>query len=209
MIFGLGGILVDSLPAATRTFNQVVAPHLGTELSPGEVRGITGPVNAALLSKFVPAEKVDDAVAQLREALVDAARTVKAYPGVHAWLDSLAGANLQMGLLTAYDRAWVETIIHAAELGGYFRSIVTADDVERLIPDPVGLLKVANQLGVPPTESIYVTDTELEIQMAKKVGFLTAAVSWGYSDRERLLLMKPDVLFDDLSALQSDTSSMA
>ena len=53
-------------------------------------------------------------------------------------------------------------------------------------PDPAPLLALAEELGVTPSEVLYIGDSEVDIVTGKAAHMDTVAVSWGFRSRNEL-----------------------
>ena len=51
-------------------------------------------------------------------------------------------------------------------------------------PDPEGLLKCLNELGVKPEEAIYIGDSLFDYQASKAAGMAFGLATWGNLSRE-------------------------
>ena len=54
-------------------------------------------------------------------------------------------------------------------------------------PDPAGVFKILETLGVAPEECIFVGDSEVDYHTAKNAGIDFIGVTWGYAGRDRLI----------------------
>ena len=57
--------------------------------------------------------------------------------------------------------------------------------------------------GFNPKETIFIGDTTHEIKAGKKAGTLTAAVTWGFHNEDKLKSSKPDFIIRSLEELES------
>ena len=53
-------------------------------------------------------------------------------------------------------------------------------------PDPSGAFMTANELGVDPSECVFVGDTDVDIKTAKNSGMKSIGVLWGFRDEKEL-----------------------
>jgi HAD superfamily hydrolase (TIGR01509 family) len=97
-------------------------------------------------------------------------------PGVEAYLRASKHMGLKTGLASNSSRRWV--IGHLTRIGlvDYFEYICTADDVERLKPDPESYQSVLHGLGVEADEAIALEDSPIGISAAKAAGLYSVAV---------------------------------
>jgi len=69
---------------------------------------------------------------------------------------------------------------------------VWGDDVERVKPDPDGVLRAMRWLGVEAHTTLVIGDSPADILMGRAAGAQTAAALWGGAGPERLLAQAPD-----------------
>jgi len=86
-------------------------------------------------------------------------------------------------------------------LTGYFKFIVTSQDVEEPKPSPQAFVKAANQLGVSIHDCAVVGDSTVDIQAGKSAGAKTIAVLTGLFSREELKKHKPDLITQNINSL--------
>ena len=53
-------------------------------------------------------------------------------------------------------------------------------------PSPDGVLYIAEKLGIPAEQFLYVGDTNTDMQTGKNAGAFTVGVLWGFRDRKEL-----------------------
>lgn len=96
-----------------------------------------------------------------------------------------------------------ETIIKES-LGAriqYFTLIVGQEQVTKLKPDPEGIRLILRELKATPSEALMIGDLAEDILAGKKAGIKTGAVSWGLGERDDLIKLNPDYLFEKPSDL--------
>ena len=69
-------------------------------------------------------------------------------------------------------------------------------------PAPDGPQMIMRALNIPPSHTLYVGDSETDVETAMNAGIDSAWVSWGYRNREELGNMNPPHTFDTVSALK-------
>ena len=79
-----------------------------------------------------------------------------------------------------------------------FSVVIGASESLPLKPDPAGALEVARQLGIPPTESLYLGDTAVAMKTAVAAGMFAVGVQWGFRPNElegngaQALIVRPE-----------------
>ncbi|WP_079513962.1 HAD family hydrolase [Rossellomorea marisflavi] len=79
--------------------------------------------------------------------------------GVTEYLEDAKKSGLKIGLASSSNRKWVDTFLGKLDLLHYFDSIQTADDVEKVKPDPALYQNVISRLGINPSEAIAFEDS--------------------------------------------------
>jgi len=92
-------------------------------------------------------------------------------------------------------------ILKGLGISHHFNIILGGDQVEEKKPAPEAVFRVADQLGVAPSEAIIIGDSPEDIQAGRAAGLITCGVTYGFHPQERLLAEKPDHLIDSLKQL--------
>lgn len=92
------------------------------------------------------------------------------YPqGLDECINTLS-KNYQLGIVTSRVRGSVFAFPQLKNIEQYFSNIVYFEDTENHKPDPEPLLYCANQMGLDPSEMVYVGDAPTDIQAARAAG---------------------------------------
>ena len=70
-------------------------------------------------------------------------------------------------------------------------------------PSAEPLLIICDELGIHPSETLMVGDTELDINCGKNAGALSCGVTYGYRTEENLKEFNPDFLINDINELKN------
>jgi phosphoglycolate phosphatase len=124
--------------------------------------------------------------------------------------ETLAMLELHFDLVVATARPMtaIDHIFKVNDIGGYFRSVRSHDDVAarglKEKPEPDMLLDLMRELGVGPGETYMVGDTVMDMRMANAAGVHSVAVEWGFHPVETLLAEKPrHLLKKDISTISA------
>lgn len=82
-----------------------------------------------------------------------------------------------------------------------FDVLVTYEDCIKPKPDPEGLLKVMEKLGVKKDETVYVGDHPFDIETGKNAGVKTIAVVSPLHTKEELQRHRPDYVIERLEEI--------
>jgi phosphoglycolate phosphatase-like HAD superfamily hydrolase len=123
-------------------------------------------------------------------------------PGVRALLDSLIlRDDVALGLLTGNIEPGARIKLREAGLDGYFTvGAFGSDDEIRNHLVPVARERARARWGddFPGERTIVVGDAEADVLCARAGGARAVAVASGWTERERLAALSPDVLLDSL-----------
>ena len=120
---------------------------------------------------------------QLRadEVMTDLTET---YPDAHPTITELREQGLGLGIVSQKLRRRIEAVLERDGMAVCFDAVVGGEDITAFKPDPEGLLKAAQRLGVRPAEAIYVGDTVIDAQAAANAGLPFVAVVSGVTPAE-------------------------
>ena len=76
-------------------------------------------------------------------------------------------------------------------------------DAVRKKPAPDTVLSVMEKLGVPPEKTVYIGDSDVDIETAKNAGTDCISVSWGFRTEEFLKEHGATVITDKPGKLES------
>ena len=119
--------------------------------------------------------------------------TTRLYPGVTEALDALQGPAL--AVLTNKPGDMSRAILDGLGVGGRFARVWGAGDVPARKPDPAGLLRLMDDVGVPASEAWMIGDSATDVVAARAAGVRVAGVSWGFHPRT-LREARPDRVLD-------------
>jgi phosphoglycolate phosphatase-like HAD superfamily hydrolase len=118
-------------------------------------------------------------------------------------LEFLKTKNIKTGLLTTKAQDQADLLSEYFNMNKYLDVIEGRKNGVNIKPSPVQFLKICEEVGADPKNSLMVGDTELDILCGKNAGAKTCAVSYGYRDVEEIKKLQPDYLIDNLSQLMN------
>ena len=198
VLFDIDGTLVDSVNAYFEVA-RIAAEALGLEATMEHVRESLA-TGGNFWKSVVPQDRGDaDAVAKALSA--HAAREWprvlrehgKVFEGLAQTLDALKGLGIRLGIVSGA-RPEVLELLRAGGILERFDAVVLGTDVARRKPDPEGIFKCLQQLGVAPDAAIYVGDTPVDIQASRAAGVRAVAVLTGAGGSALLSAHGPDRL---------------
>ncbi|MCL4232460.1 MAG: HAD-IA family hydrolase [Dehalococcoidia bacterium] len=102
------------------------------------------------------------------------------YPGAEAVLSRLTRAGLRLAAVTSRSVRTSARTLELNGLAGYFATVVSAEDVQRLKPHPEPLLAALERMGRPPEAAVMVGDTAADMEAGRAAGLFTVAATYGF-----------------------------
>lgn len=117
----------------------------------------------------------------------------------------------------------VVKLIHKCKEKGYFLAVVSSDFPETLFPEVRGyglenifkgiitdaddklepVQRIINENNLDPANTFFVGDSNHEIDVAKKTGIKSIAVTWGFSSENTLRARNPDYIVRNAQELEN------
>jgi phosphoglycolate phosphatase len=207
VLFDVDGTLVDSIEAYHRAAELAAAPY-GISIPLEAVRralNTNQPFWELALSTDLPDRAAiiqhlkEEAARHWQDALRAYGRT---FPDLRETLETLRRRGARLGIVTGARSSSLMPLDETG-LAGFFDAIVTGQDVRKRKPDPEGLYRCAEMLGIAPCEAVYVGDTPLDIQASRAAGMGSVAVLSGAGDSAMLSAAGPDWIIYSLGELSA------
>lgn len=210
LVFDLDGTLIDSVPDVAVALNKVLAGAGRSQLSLDQVRGFVGHGAWTMLDgvftltgeTLSTADALDHAVADyLGHYRAEPAGLTEIYPGVVDVLEMLgSGGDIKMGICSNKPYEMVVVVLEALGLDKYFCGCTGGDNVAHQKPDGRHLSETLAKMDAAGMRSIYVGDSQTDVDAGLDAGLPVVAVTYGYH-RFDPNAAKPDVFIDAFSAL--------
>lgn len=201
IVFDLDGTLLDTLDDLTASVNAALTAFSLPIRTREEVRAFVGNGIVKLMQRAIGQERAD--FAEILSAFkthyaAHCADQTKPYFGVMELLSILQMQGKQLAVLSNKADFAVKQLCRE-----YFGDLIVEAIGEneengiRKKPAPDSLFAVMERLGVTPEETLYVGDSEVDIQTAIRAGVRCLSVTWGFKDRAFLIESGATVLVDE------------
>ncbi len=122
------------------------------------------------------------------------------FDGVIDTLESLRSRGYTLAVATGKSRRGLEKALDSTGLRLYFDVTRCADET-RSKPHPMMLEQVIGSAGVSVERSLFVGDTEFDLEMARRIEMASIGVSYGVHDVPQLERHQPLRIIDHISEL--------
>ncbi|MEK6904648.1 MAG: HAD family phosphatase [Nanoarchaeota archaeon] len=178
ILFDLDGVLADTEPIRCASTREVLSMHgidlgekefydhwtrkgrnladflveKGINLDAGEIREERiGVYHRMLRERLKPIDNADSVVRRLSE-------------------------KYQLGLVTGSYRSDAKEVLEILGIAGYFKVMITSEDVQREKPNPDGFLLASARLGIPPVRIVTIEDAEKGVVASYMAGMKCIAI---------------------------------
>lgn len=205
IIFDLDGTLADTRADLTRAVNHALGRLQLPELSMETVCRYVGHGVQALLTAVLGPERrhhLPEGVKLFQEYyaahLLDETRL---YPGVRETLEHFR--KKRRAIVTNKPLGFTLTILKGLEIGDHFDLVLGGDSTTERKPHPEPARKVLATFRADPRRAVVVGDSPADVEMAKRAGVYSVAVTYGLRPREELVPAGPDLLLDTFPDLKT------
>ena len=188
-IFDMDGTLLDSMPAWNHLGSDLLRRH-GIEPAADldqRLKVLSARQGAALCrEEYHLTETVDEIMDEI-EAQVDDFyhHEVRAKPGVEKFLSLLKMEGVWMYVATATDRHLAQAALRHAGIDGYFRGMITCQDVGAGKDSPEIYERAMRRLQSNKRDTVIFEDALHAIETAKAAGFRVCGVYDPYAEAEQ------------------------
>jgi len=192
VLFDLDGTLLDTLADIADAANGVLRSRGFPEHPTEAFRAFIGEGVAVLFLRALPPDRASD---ELVARCVEEFRAAYAknwndqtrpYEGIPALLDALTRRGLALAMLSnkpdEFTQLYADTYLARWPFPAVFGS---REGVPRK-PDPAGALEVVRALSIPAELFLYVGDSAVDMETARRAGMHPIGAAWGFRTAEEL-----------------------
>jgi len=192
VLFDLDGTLLDTLEDLADAMNEALAqmnlpPHPVAAYRHFVGDGVVNLARRALGPERSDSPTVQDCVARMRDAYSRCwDRKTCPYDGVPELLDELSRRGLPLAVLSNKPDDFTRLCVERLLPRWRFAAVQGVTDHVPPKPDPAGVARVVERLGVPPETFLYLGDTATDMRTAGAAGMFAVGALWGFRDAEEL-----------------------
>ena len=191
IVFDLDGTLLDTLSDLHAAVNFALEKYSFPKRTKDEVRSFIGNGIALLIQRAIGKETplFDKVLQAFKEYYAEhCADETRPYVGIMPLLESLQKQGIKTAVVSNKADFAVKKLADEY-FGGLLLDAVGEDEANgiRKKPAPDSLLSVMEKLGADKGKTVYVGDSEVDIQTAQNAGVDCISVTWGFKDKAFLL----------------------
>lgn len=191
MIFDLDGTILDTLQDLAVSTNYALVYHGFPERSVDEVRRFVGNGIGKLIERAVPEHTSENEIKAVLETFKihygeHCADRTRPYDGIMKLLSDLKNRGIQTAVVSNKADFAVQELC-GQYFPGCFDFVVGEREGIRRKPCPDSVNEVLKTLQKTAEESVYVGDSDVDVDTASNAGMDMIGVSWGFRGREFLM----------------------
>lgn len=189
-IFDLDGTVLDTLGDLTDAVNHTLELYGLPLRTPKEIRSYLGNGARRLIELSAPTGTLENVIESLFaefRSYYNANSAIKTapYPGICEMLARLRAAGCRTAVLSNKPDAPVVTLCRQYFDGLFDIAAGEKDGVARK-PAPDGIYPIMEALGASAADTVYIGDSEVDIDTARNAGLDCISVDWGFRDHDEL-----------------------
>ena len=206
-IFDLDGTLLDTLDDLTDSMNYLLRKHDFPERTKDEIRSFVGNGVRKLVERAIPekykndSEFIDEFYDEF-SLYYNSHSDIKTcpYSGTLNMLDELIRNGYEIAIVSNKIDSAVKSL-SAKFFGERISSAIGEKPSIKYKPEPDMVYMAMEEMGGEKSNSIYIGDSEVDIETAKNCGLPCISVLWGFKDREFLEKSGASILVDSMENL--------
>ncbi len=192
-VFDLDGTLLDTLGDLADSANQVLREWGLPEHPEAAYKKFVGDGVRALMFRCLPEKQREDN--QLLEKAVEQVRHIYScrwhcrtapYDGVNEMLAKLREKQIPMAVLSNKPDDFTQIVTDYFFPDQPFAVVQGQNEEIPPKPDPTGARAICRELSSLPEKTIYLGDTNTDMQTAINAGFFPIGACWGFRDAQEL-----------------------
>lgn len=199
IIFDLDGTLLDTLDDIAESVNSVLISHSFPSHSNESYKLFLGNGLYNLISRSVPENTAKSVIKDCSEAFKEIysnkwKKNCCPYKGISTMLANLSDQGIKLAVLSNKPHTFTCLFVDQFFSKDMFRVVFGQRDGVEKKPHPAGALDIARILQSRPENTLFVGDSDVDIQTGRAAGMGTAGVSWGYRSVEELIENRAEII---------------
>ena len=201
VIFDLDGTLLDTLTDLAEGTNYALRVNGFPERTLDEIRRFVGNGAHKLIERAVPDGQIEAALEKVRQDFnvyykIHCKDHTGPYPGIMEMLQELVQQGYSLGVVSNKPDFAVQELI-PEYFPGIFASVSGERQGVAKKPAPDLIWEAMKNLHADSSESVYVGDSEVDLEAAANAGIPCISVAWGFKGRKFLEEHQAEVIIEE------------
>ena len=200
-IFDLDGTILDTLCDLRNSVNFALSKNNLPERTTEEIRQFVGNGIRLLIERAVPENTSDNVTDMCFDDFKvhykdNSANLTKPYGGVVEMLNELKNNGIKLAVVSNKADFAVQGLIKQYFPDLFDFSVGERDGIKRK-PSPDSVFAAMKHLDADKADTIYIGDSEVDIETANNSGVPCIAVTWGFRDKDVLKKLNPQYIVNE------------
>jgi phosphoglycolate phosphatase len=208
VIFDLDGTLLNTLADIANSVNTALAKmgfpeHTIEAYKPfiGEGREVLG-IKSLPITQQSNTKIVKELLFYINEEYMKHwADNTRPYPGVPEMLDTLIAGDIKIAILSNKPQDLTDLTVGKLLSKWHFEIVAGVRPEVPKKPDPIGARQISQNLGIPPSQFVFLGDSEIDLETANRAGMCAVGALWGFRSKQELLDSGAKILISHPSEL--------
>lgn len=200
LIFDLDGTILNTLEDLSDSVNFALSKNNLPCRTTEEIRSFVGNGIRLLIERAVPKNTehtvIDNCFADFKAHYKgNSTNKTKPYEGITEVLCELKQKNIKLALVSNKADFAVQEIVERY-FPDVFQYATGEKEGVRRKPYPDSVFAAMEYLGSDKNNTVYIGDSEVDVETARNCGIPCVAVTWGFRDKEVLEKLNPEYIVD-------------
>ncbi|MDO4203295.1 MAG: HAD-IIIA family hydrolase [Selenomonadaceae bacterium] len=191
IVFDLDGTLINSLPDISAAANKMLAVYGRPAHSVEEYKYFVGNGSKKLVERILPdfsPEQQDEALDIYKDIYQNnLVVNTASYPGISDLLKALKAEGIKIAVCTNKHFSAVHEILGKVFPDIEFDAVAGERAGIPKKPDPANVKNIMSELGLDKAHTVYVGDSDVDMETGCRAGVMTIGVLWGYRPLENMI----------------------
>ncbi len=205
VVFDLDGTLINSLPDISAAANKMLSQYGKSAHTVDEYKFFVGNGSKKLVERILPdfTEEQQAEALKIYKDLYQQKLVVNTapYPGIRELLLSLKAEGIKIGVCTNKHYSAVNEILGKVFPEIEFDAVAGERTGIPKKPDPANVNNIIKELDIDKSKTVYVGDSDVDMETGYRAGVMTVGVLWGYRPLENMIKAGGKIFISQPSAL--------
>lgn len=205
VLLDMDGTVLDTVEDIMNSANTALRKFGFPEMNSAQTKARLGNGSRVLITKALPEGTEPEILEKVLEFYIPYYDThshikTRPYDGILELLENLKNSGYKLAIISNKPDSTVK------ELAGEFfpdmlETAVGESETVKRKPNPDAVIAAAEQMGFDISQCVYVGDSEVDIETAKRAGMDCISVSWGFRTKQQLVESGASRIADTVSEL--------
>lgn len=205
-VFDLDGTILDTLCDLRNSVNFALSKNGLPLRSTEEIRAFVGNGIRLLIERSVPentpVEITDNCFMDFKEHYSkNSAVFTKPYDGIVDVINELKNSGVKTAVVSNKADFAVQELVAEYFPDSFLFATGEREGVRRK-PSPDSVFEAIKELDGDKNKTVYIGDSEVDIETSRNAGVSCIAVTWGFRSKEVLESLKPEYIIDEPSGIK-------